>query len=588
MKNSAVPTDFQIQWDESTKWQISSHREITPDNIEFLHLDFHAPEPLEPPRTQILWRIPMLDIQVRWTPLAGLSKNVPPEWSLPVTSNLATGAPVMTFCNLRGENKLTYAVSDALRTVQCGGGVNEENNLLTCKVILFSEPESPLTSYSVTLRLDWRNSFYADSIRDVSAWYASFAEYCPGGVPAAALEPFYSTWYSYHQNLFAPELEKECTLAADAGLRGVIVDDGWQTDDNNRGYAFCGDWQVSPRRFPDMKKHVENIHKLGMKYILWYGVSVMGFKSANYQRFAGKVLYNIERNKTAILDPRFPEVRDFLIRKYETALQEWDLDGFKLDFIDNFKTEGIDPAVAENYAGRDIKSIPMAVDRLLSDVIKRLKAIKPEILIEFRQNYIGPAIRKYGNIFRVADCPADIAVHRVRMVDLRLFSGNTAVHSDMLEWNMASTVEVAARQLLNVIFSVPQISIRFSALPESHRQMLNFWLDFAVKHRDVLLQGRFMPYHPELNYPVITAFDEQKKVIAVYQPDLVVNAAFEGKELFIINAAAESSVVLDLPVLPRQTLVYDAMGNQLAAPSLTKGLNKVAVPCSGLLKIIRN
>lgn len=588
MKNSAMPTDFQIQWDESTKWQISSHREITPDNIEFLHLDFNAPEPLEPPRTQILWRIPMLDIQVRWTPLAGLSKNVPPEWSLPVTSNLATGAPVMTFCNLRGENQLTYAVSDALRTVQCGGGVNEENNLLTCKVILFSEPESPLTSYSVTLRLDWRNSFYADSIRDVSAWYASFAEYCPGAVPEAAFVPFYSTWYSYHQNLFAPELENECTLAADAGLRGVIVDDGWQTDDNNRGYAFCGDWQVSPRRFPDMKKHVENIHKLGMKYILWYGVSVMGFKSANYQRFAEKVLYNIERNKTAILDPRFPEVRDFLIRKYETALQEWDLDGFKLDFIDNFKTEGIDPAVAENYAGRDIKSIPMAVDRLLSDVIKRLKAIKPDIMIEFRQNYIGPAIRKYGNIFRVADCPADIAVHRVRMVDLRLFSGNTAVHSDMLEWNMASTAEVAARQLLNVIFSVPQISIRFAALPESHRKMLSFWLDFAVKHRDVLLQGRFMPYHPELNYPVISADNSQKKVIAVYQSDLVINAAFEGKELFIINAAAESSVVLDLPVLPRQTLVYDSMGNQLAAPSLTKGLNKVAVPCSGLLKIIRN
>ena len=90
-------------------------------------------------------------------------------------------------------------------------------------------------------------------------------------------------------------------------------------------------------------------------------------------------------------------------------------------------------------AGRDIKSLPLAVNRLLSDVMERLKAIKPEILIEFRQSYIGPAIRKYGNIFRAADCPADILTNRVRTVDLRLFSGNTAVHSDMLEWNMNET-----------------------------------------------------------------------------------------------------------------------------------------------------
>ena len=585
MKNSFVPADFLIQWDESAGWQVTSRSEVTPEGIEFLHLDFCAAKPLEPPRTQIIWKTPMLDIQVRWTPLAGLNKNIPPEWSQPVASNLAIGAPVMAFCNQRGENQLTYAVSDALRTVKCAGGVNEEKNLLVCKVILFDEPESPISDYHVTLRLDWRNCFYADSIRDVSDWYAGFAEYRPGGVPSAAFEPFYSTWYSYHQNLFAPELEKECALAADAGLRGLIVDDGWQTDDNNRGYAFCGDWQVSPRRFPDMPKHVENIHKLGMKYLLWYGVSVMGFKSDNYQRFADKCLYNIERNKTAILDPRFPEVRDFLIRKYETALKEWHLDGFKLDFIDNFKVEGVDPAIAQDYAGRDIKSIPMAVDRLLSDVITRLKAIKPDILIEFRQNYIGPAIRKYGNIFRVADCPADIAVHRVRMVDLRLFSGNTAVHSDMLEWNMASTAEVAARQLLNVIFSVPQISIRFAELPEEHKKMLSFWLDFAVKHRDVLLEGKFMPYHPELNYPIISASNDQKKVTAIYQSNLVVDAASESKELWIINASAENQAVLDLPGTPLKTELWDTMGTPIEPPILTKGLNRVCIPCSGLMKI---
>ena len=582
---SAFGTVFQISCNDSGDWKISAETVTDSPGIELLQLEFSAVKALPPPETVICWKFPQLDVQARWTPLAGFSKNIPPEWMKAMESNLASGAPVMTFINAAGENQLTYSVSEAMRPVRCGGGVNEEKNLIVCKVTLFSEPESPLNEYQVSIRLDWRNIFYADVIRGVSGWFALFAEYLPGSVPEQAYRPFYSTWYSYHQNLFAEELEKECKLAAEAGFRGVIVDDGWQTDDNNRGYAFCGDWQVSERRFPDMKEHVKKIHALGMKYLLWYGVSVMGFNSKNYPHFAGKTLYDIRRNKTSILDPRFPEVREFLIETYEKALKEWDLDGFKLDFIDCFRFDGVDPAIAENYAGRDIKSLPLAVNKLLSDVITRLKEIKPDILIEFRQEYIGPAVRKYGNMFRAGDCPADIIANRTRIVDLRLFSGNTAVHSDMLEWNMDSPVEVAALQILNVIFSVPQISIRFADLPPEHRKMLQFWLEFIDTHRDILLKGRFMPYHPELNYPLITAENERGKIIAVYQNNLLINAASGAGILYVINASSQSNIVIELTEPPISAAVCDTMGNAAAVPVLTTGLNKVSVPRSGLLKI---
>ena len=59
-------------------------------------------------------------------------------------------------------------------------------------------------------------------------------------------------------------------------MKGVIIDDGWQTDDNRRGYAFCGDWEISERRFPDMRAHVERVHRLGMKYLVWFSVPFMG------------------------------------------------------------------------------------------------------------------------------------------------------------------------------------------------------------------------------------------------------------------------------------------------------------------------
>ena len=46
--------------------------------------------------------------------------------------------------------------------------------------------------------------------------------------------------------------------------------------------------------------------------------------------------------------------------------------------------------------GMDYALVEEAVCRLLTDVREALTAIKPDILIEFRQNYIGPAIRGFG------------------------------------------------------------------------------------------------------------------------------------------------------------------------------------------------
>ncbi len=126
------------------------------------------------------------------------------------------------------------------------------------------------------------------------------------------------------------------------------------------------------------------------------------------------------------LDPRYPDVREFLISVYENAVSNWGIDGLKLDFIDSFENKDGVPA----KDGMDIPVLHTAVDKLMTDISTRLCGLKNDILIEFRQNYVGPNMRKYGNMLRVADCPADGLTNRVGCLDLRLTSGNTAVHSD--------------------------------------------------------------------------------------------------------------------------------------------------------------
>ncbi len=565
-------------------WNITAVCEPVEPGLELIHLKFQSPSPEAPPQVKLCWSVPLCDMQFRWHPMGRFHRHIPPDWVGPLESNLATSAPVMQLGGGTDQNRLLFAVSEALRMVRIKAGVYEEDCGVVCSVELFAIPEAPITAYETTLRLDTREINYADAIRQAFDWFAAFPEYTPAPVPEAALEPIYSSWYSYHQDVFASPLEAECALAVPFGMKGIIVDDGWQTDDNSRGYAFCGDWEISRNRFPDMRAHVARIHDLGMKYMVWYSVPFVGDKSRNRERFEGKCLYRIPRQQTSVLDPRFPEVREFLISTYETALREWDIDGFKLDFIDNFRFDGEDPAVAENYAGRDIKSLPEALDRLLSETMARLERIKPGILIEFRQSYIGPAIRKYGNMLRVGDCPGDILSNRVGMVDLRLSSGDTAVHSDMLEWHLSETPEAAALQLLNVFFCVPQISVRLEAVPESHRAMLTHWLGFWREHRDTLLGGKLTPLQPEHNYPLIYAESEQETVVAVYESGRCVTIPECGC-CWVINATGDAGLVLDLPAAPEKAEWFDVIGRPVSGSVPGSGLNRVTVPPSGVLKL---
>ncbi|MBA2363286.1 MAG: alpha-galactosidase, partial [Chloroflexia bacterium] len=375
-----------------------------------------------------------------------------------------------------------------------------------------------------------------------------------------------------------------CRLAKALGCEAVIVDDGWQTTSNERGYAYTGDWQPASEKIPDMRAHVERVHALGLRYILWYSVPFVGVHSAAYSRFQGKFLGENARLGTAILDPRFPDVREYLIGTYATAMREWDLDGFKLDFVDAF--EPTPDRQGERGGGRDIDAVPEAADRLLTDVIARLRAIKPDVMVEFRQSYIGPLMRKYGNMFRAGDCPNDAVENRVRTLDVRLLCGNTAAHADMLMWHPEESAESAALQLLNVLFSVPQISVLLDRVPPEHVAMLRFWLGFWREHRDVLLDGQLAPLAPEAMYPVVLARTPEKLVAAVYVDAVVALDAPPPTLLLIVNGTLSERAVLELVTDggEREVEVRDCRGTVVRTQrmDLTPGLHRIEVPPAGL------
>lgn len=569
-----------LKCDDPGSWQISCTRGGDKD-IEYIFLTMENEKEALLPEITLNFRFPMRDITCRWQADGFFDKNLPPDWNSRFESELAVGAPVLGYCGQNGENRLICAVSDALRKIVWTGGVCEYDFNINSELKLFTSPEAPATSYSTVLRFDSRKISFCDALADNFKWFEGF--YPPVPVPEAGLEAWYSTWYSYHKELKDSEIEAECAAARKLGMGGVIVDDGWQTDKHDGIYDYTGDWQVAPGRIAEMKKHVDAVHKCGLKYMLWYSVPFIGYKSVNFERFKGKYLYTIERLNASILDPRFPEVREFLINLYRDALVNYGLDGFKLDFIDRFTIAPgtVDPAVAENYAGRDIKNVPEAVDVLLKDVMAALRSIKPDVLVEFRQRYMGPAIRQYGNLIRATDCPGDIVANRVRTIDLRLSSCSSAVHGDMLRWHESESVECAARQLLSVLFSVPQVSVRLADMPADHLEMIRHRLNFYREYRETLLFGRIVAPHAEQNYPVVRSEGKNEAISACYTENMMVKAGFEkwSKEI-IVNASCSDRVLVEVSKKAAAE-IFDVCGKSCGKLELEQGVNVVNVPVSG-------
>lgn len=561
------------------------------DGVDVLALRLtSANGPKPPPRLALKWSLPSPDVAGQWTTGRHMTKTLRPDWagSRLQASMFAREAPVSCLFGSDDRNVLTFAVSDALDSVLTGSGIREEDGRVYNEVVFFSEPQPALTEYAAEVRIDRRTVPYWTALRDVGQWWAQAPGYTPAPVPESARLPMYSTWYSYHQRLDAAALLQEVAAGKTFGLESIIVDDGWQTLDSNRGYAFTGDWR--PERIPDMKGFVDATHALGAKLLLWYAVPFMGKNAQAAARFKDKTLRYEERLGAYVLDPRYPEVRAYLIDTYRRAIRDWDVDGFKLDFIERFVADAQTELTAG--AGRDYASVNEAADRLLTDVLAELGKVKPEVMIEFRQPYIGPLIRKYGNMLRASDCPNSYVANRVKTTDLRLLSGATAVHADMIMWHPGEPVEVAALQLLNVLFSVPQVSVRLSQIPQDHQAMLAFYTAYWRRNRELLLDGELEAPSPLGNYPELRARHGARQIVGLYADRVVRLDGPAAAAIDVVNAKHSTAVVLDVQSdLGRyRASVRDCQGQLVRSEPvwLRVGTARFAVPVSGLLSLERS
>ena len=497
-------------------------------------------------------------------------------------SRLASGMPLKQILSKRGINRHLLAVSDVRTpmTISMCSYARPPIDSMMISIDFFTMLTGPFDSYEAIIRIDERAIKFDEAVKDARKWYNEFG-YTPAFSPKYAKLPMYSTWYSLWQTMTADELIRECSEAVKYGMKSVIVDDGWQTDDATVVYGYTGDWKPVKSKFPDFKGTIKQLHDIGMKVILWFSVPYVGYFSKNYQRFKGMYINDDGKSPAncSRLDPRFKEVREFLVETYVNALKDWDLDGFKLDFIDNFETNGI---VDERM---DIVTMEEATEQLLKDVYTALTAIKPDIMIEFRQGYYGPVISAFGNMIRVGDCPLGSEKNKDNGIDLRLVSSSCAVHSDMIVWAKEDSDESVASQLWGTVFTVPQISVIFDNITNSQKKILKAYLDFWNEHRETLTSENISATAMANGYSEVTSINNGEKITLCASTTIF--SMEEGvSEGYAINISGTDSIVLKLEKGAYVYEIFGLYGEKIGeTQTATDVLTQVGVPYGGMIKV---
>ena len=550
-----------------------STSDLQPPTSEILELRFTAKGAKAelPPAVRLEHVMEQRDVQFRWD---SYRHSVPIPWLEPYGDLLASTislTPVYAWISQTDRNRLTVSLSEAIRpTLYSAYETDKPGSQLHNVVTFFSRGGEPLADYEAVIRFDFRDLPFWRTVAEGADWVASFPGQQGRTPPREAYEPYWNSWYGYHIGYTADDILAEAKIAKELGVKTIMYDMGWDRhgSTNSSSFAACGDWRPDPQDFPDLKANVAAVHALGLKAMLWLGPALMGKDAKNVSRFKEMLL-----NKSPTicgtcysLDPAFPEVREFLTRTIVDGFKDWDIDGWKIDFIQDFR-------------GRD-----GAVRGWLEDVHDRVAAVKPNAMFEYMMAYAGLMCQRAATQIRAGDCPCDAVCNREQTVRLRLLcGGRCAVLADMFTWSVEEAPEACALQMIATLHAVPMLGMRLTELTEGQKRMVRHYLDFARAHADTLYRGEFRPHGAAAGYPLIEMESAKERIVTVHQAGMAAAARLD-KSVYVFNGTGADGLLVECNRAATAE-IFDAFGEarstvRFAAP----GIRRLPVPRGGYVR----
>ena len=149
-----------------------------------------------------------------------------------------------------------------------------------------------------------------------------------------------NSWEGVYFDFNEEKLLSVAEKAAEIGVELFVLDDGWFGKRNSDNCSL-GDWTENPDKLPSgLSGFSEKVHKLGLKFGLWFEPEMVSPDSDLYRSHPDWCLYVKDRPRTQarqqlILDLSRPEVQNYIISAVSEVLSSAGIDYVKWDMNRN-------------------------------------------------------------------------------------------------------------------------------------------------------------------------------------------------------------------------------------------------------------
>jgi alpha-galactosidase len=497
--------------------------------------------------------IPIIDLQGYWTPNLYRPK-MQLDWVATFSSAAHCNFPFIVFFDLAYKNKgaiaLTNLIDDATVTMKM-------NQAQASYELDFTIAITPATA-SFQIVADFQAGLWSDT---VSRYRAAILPEGTPTYPNGAWLPVFCTWYAVHAEVQLAWLEANALAARELGFGTFIVDDGWCFDEMKRvhpqtissWYNNIGDWKVSEKKLPNFKQHIARVQASGLNYMVWVAPFFAGEKSQLYAEHQAACLGSLHEGYK-VFDPAHAAIAKQSQERLISLMRDLNLDGLKIDFIDAV------PQSVQTPRGRDVLTY-------VKTLIAGLRTVRPEALIEFRQNYTTPIMLGLATQFRAMDCPFDFMENLHRIAQIRICLGDRVpVHADPAYWHPQELPVNISRHMICALAGVPMVSMSLPELPPEQKMIIRNWLAFYTEHLATFRDGHWDVRYQGASLSFLSVETADEKIVF-----LCVAEAFESA----VGTFCGNVHMLNLSPVPIPTndgIAFDCCGTQL---------DQRTVPCGG-------
>jgi alpha-galactosidase len=472
--------------------------------------------------------VPACDIQMMWMP-PWRAPRQERKWRLQYTSAPQLSMPYVAYFNIVGRNSFSIGVSALEYDVNIESKINQEKGVWQVTVTVAAQQGEIIKPFFVTM--DRRDKAWTEVLAD---WRQTL-EYKNGNYPEDAWMPAYCSWYARHADITQSWVERTAVIAAEMGFKTFILDDGWSYDDAKRvspetivdWYRDVGKWDVfSKKKFPDFKAHREKMRALNLNYIVWTAPYFVGTRALAYTQYGFDKKGDKPFEGNVLASPcdkeYMKEVDDQLVR----LIKESDLDGLKIDFLDSVAPSVENPRALVTHA-------------YLTNLMAKLRKVKPNGLFEFRQGYATPITASLATQFRAGDVPFEWLANLLRIAQIRLTMGDKVpIHSDPIFWSVYETDDNINRHFIASMAGVPMLSIDLESLPAKHRNIAKNWISFYKNYvKKFQLNGAWNVKYLGSSLQYVSSEVDDEILVIVNDPGIKeeVSSLIRNKKAVVLN-----------------------------------------------------